>query len=159
MVRKSPRLLMFLSVSFVLIFLLVYTSYLYFRVYAFTADFEAEVHFIKVEDFNETHVNVIINLSLKNPSEFSVKVSYIRVILSLNINEPIFDKAAQLGINPEPLPPFQSMNETFSGFCERGQVEGVPSPRVWNVEVRTTLQDVPLTGRGVSITRDVQWTG
>lgn len=158
MARKSPMLLMFLSISFFLLFLLVYTSYMYFRVYAFTHEYKVEVQSIQVEDVNETHVNVILNLTLINPSEFSVKVSYVRVSLGLCNGKSIFDKAAQLSIHPEPLPPFQSMNMTFSEFCERAQFEGAPPQRVWNVEVRTSLQDVPLTGK-VSIPRYIQWAG
>jgi len=140
----------FVCCSAILLSLLVYSSYLYFNVYAFTTNFDVAIKSILLNDFNTTHVYVNLKLLLRNPSMFTVNVTYIKVNLALN-GKLICTMKRFSYYNPIIIHSFSNLTLNFSRFCSKKLVE-IKDSAVWRANILIVIKGLPISS-SVTITR------
>ncbi|MHA1835042.1 MAG: hypothetical protein ACTSV7_13785 [Candidatus Baldrarchaeia archaeon] len=159
MTRQSLNLtlLIFLLLTLSLLILLGYSLYMYFEVYSFSANFDIQVYFIKIENINRTYNRISSLLILRNPSKLSAKLTYLQAKFYLN-NKLILEANRYFSLHPISVSPSSSFNISLSEFCLRESTKGLSSKREWTIKFQIVFHEVPITEK-LLISRDVKWNG
>jgi len=125
-----------------------YAMSMYFGAYKVTSLLGVSIQDVKVIPADSVHASVETVFSVENPTEFQLKLIYLKEELYLwNVQNPLGETQKTMYTNPLHLSAFSSVNTTVKINNVPIDQIGTSSPNRWYIRVRLIVDGVPYLGR------------
>jgi len=142
----------FISMTIAFFSLSSYIMYLYFGAYDVALSLQVAINNIGIKYSDSTHVSVLTNLTVDNPTSFLLKLVYLEE--ELYLNGKFLDKNA-LSYYSNPIELYR--NTTISFEIPWVRADKVATGKDWLARIYIIVEGVPLFTGGARFTRFVSY--